>query len=175
MPRLPDALPIAAAALSGFLVIVYATAGGSGHSVETSIEIAASPETVWSILTETTDYGTWNPVMQVVDGTFVEGGQMTLTLSTEGSPAVEMPLRVLVADEGLELRWQERFASVSGVFDGEHFIVLEQTAEGNTIVHHGETFSGVLTRVLFHRMEGDATAAFNAINLALKVEAEAAS
>ncbi len=74
---------------------------------------------------------------------------------------------VLVSDESQELRWIGRLG-FKGIFDGEHYFIMEETAEGTTLFRHGETFSGMLAYVLFPLIGEDTEAGFNALNEALK-------
>ena len=69
-----------------------------------------------------------------------------------------------------ELRWLGRVL-FPGIFDGEHYFLLESMGGERTRLTHGENFSGLLVGVL--RSQLDATAqGFTAMNVALKREAE---
>jgi len=78
---------------------------------------------------------------------------------------------VLVADKNAELRWVGRLG-FKGIFDGEHYFILEETAEGTTILHHGENFTGILAYPLLALIKDDTLKGFEAMNKALKARVE---
>jgi len=78
--------------------------------------------------------------------------------------------RVLVADPVREFRWKGRLL-LPGLFDGEHYFLLEAQSAGS-LVRHGEKFSGFLPRLMGKRLLDDVRPGFEAMNAALKREAE---
>jgi hypothetical protein len=62
-----------------------------------------------------------------------------------------------------------------GIFDGEHYFILEQDEDGNTLFRHGENFSGMLAAVVYMMIEADTRNGFEAMNVALKERVEARS
>jgi hypothetical protein len=69
-----------------------------------------------------------------------------------------------------ELRWLGRLF-IPGLFDGEHYFLLEPMGEGRTRLTHGEKFSGLLVGFLSGALSGT-EAGFKAMNTALKQKAE---
>ncbi len=56
-----------------------------------------------------------------------------------------------------------------------HYFILEETANGTTIFHHGERFTGLLGYPLLFLIRKDTHNGFVAMNEALKSRVEAAS
>ena len=81
---------------------------------------------------------------------------------------------VLVAIEKEELRWVGRLG-FKGIFDGEHYFILEETDRGTTVFRHGENFTGLLGYPLIALIREDTHNGFVAMNKALKARAEASS
>ncbi len=108
----------------------------------TTIEIAAPPDAVWSVLTDTRAYPTWNPLIAALDGHLVAGATIENVEGTGDDRVVFRP-RVLVADADRELRWRGRLWGLPGLFVGEHYFLLRPTPRG-TMFTQGEHFSGVL-------------------------------
>ena len=137
----------------------------------TTIDIEASPETVWSVLTDFAAYDAWNPLSRI-SGT-AEAGERLVVASAPG--AGRMPTfrpRVLRADPPAELRWLGHLY-VRGLFDGEHAFTIEDLGDGRSRLVQSETFGGLLARPLL-RLVGERTeAGFEAANAALKSRAEA--
>jgi len=102
------------------------------REVVTNLTIAASPQEVWAVLTDAPRYAEWNPFIVSMAGTLVEGAN--------GSAMTFKPkLLVVRADE--ELRWIGRLV-MPGIFDGEHYFLLREV-DGETLLIHGENFSGI--------------------------------
>jgi hypothetical protein len=58
-----------------------------------------------------------------------------------------------------------------GIFDGEHYFLLEPIGEGRTKLKHGEKLSGLLVGPLSGKLSA-VEAGFKAMNTALKKQAE---
>jgi hypothetical protein len=69
-----------------------------------------------------------------------------------------------------ELRWLGHLF-VPGIFDGEHYFLLEPIGEQRTRLTQGEKFSGVLVGLLSGMLSAT-KAGFQAMNMALKLQAE---
>lgn len=134
--------------------------------IQTSIEIDASPERVWGILTDFTAYPDWNPFLLSVVGPLREGE--TLTINAGG-----MQFRPVVTRlrSGRELVWLGKFL-FKGLFDGRHSFKLEVLDGNRTLFRHEEQFSGLLVGLFAHKIETDTRAGFEAMNRKLKELAE---
>jgi len=142
-------------------------------SIKTEIIINATPSTVWNILSNFEDYKNWNPFIHI-DGELKEGQQLKNTIYLEGqSPQVFKP-NLTKVEEGKSFRWVGRLF-VKGLFDGEHYFVLEPFGKSQTKLIHGENFSGVLSGVLLKMIGEKTKAGFEKMNMALKNLAEAKS
>ena len=132
--------------------------------VETEITIPAAPDVVWSVLTDFEGYEEWNPFLSEARGEARVGGHLYIKATpVGGSQVYGFEPEIVVADAPRELRWRSRLL-VPGLFDGEHYFVLEETAEGTRLVH-GEDFDGVL---LFFVSPAQFSVSFEAMNEALR-------
>jgi hypothetical protein len=77
---------------------------------------------------------------------------------------------VLTVRQERELRWLGHLL-IPGVFDGEHYFLLEPIGDGKTRLMQGERFSGLLVGPLSGTLSAT-EAGFKAMNSALKREAE---
>lgn len=139
--------------------------------IETSVTINAPVEKVWEILMAFENYADWNPFISRVEGSPVEGSNLKNTMHLEGmKPQVFKPV-ILKVRQDREFRWLGSMF-FKGIFDGEHYFLLEKDGEGRTKVIHGENFSGILSGLVM-RMIGEKTqTGFKAMNLALKNRVE---
>lgn len=160
--------PLLATAAALGLGFAAALAFAPRDGFETEIFIAAPPETVWSLLTDPQEHANWNPGMRSVEGRFVAGERLRLSMRTPSGGTMTFRPIVLVTDPARELRWLGRLG-MPRLFDGEHYFRL--TAEnGGTRLVHGEKFHGLLLWVMdVHQFK----ASFEAANEGLKARAEA--
>lgn len=136
----------------------------------TTIDIEASPETVWSVLTDFAAYDAWNPQTRIT-GTAEAGERLVVAPGPEAGRMPTFKPRVIRADPPAELRWLGHL-SIRGLFDGEHVFIIEDLGDGRSRLVQSETFGGLLARPLL-RLVGDATEqGFEAVNEALKTRAE---
>jgi hypothetical protein len=139
--------------------------------LRSEIEIDASPDRVWSVLTDFPAYPDWNPFIRHISGTPVEGTRLEAHLQPPGGRGMTFRPAVLAVDPGRELRWLGHFG-VPGLFDGEHRFQIEPVGQDRVRFVQEERFSGVLAP-LFLRMIGSSTLqGFAAMNDALKSRAE---
>ena len=142
-----------------------------GPSISTEIEIDAPASAVWTELADGDAYPEWNPFVKHLSGHLEAGSRLNVTIQSEGHAPMDFTPEVLVANTNKELRWVGRLG-VKGVFDGEHYFLLEETDHGTTILRHGETFKGILGYPLLALIREDTQNAFLAMNAALKSRVE---
>ena len=113
------------------------------HALHTDIEIDATPEAVWNILTDLDGYADWNPFITSATGTVAVGERLVNRMRPPGGR--EMPLKptVTAVEPEATFEWLGHLG-VSGVLDGRHRFELEQTPSGGTRLKHSEFFSGAL-------------------------------
>lgn len=141
------------------------------HRIHTEIDIMASADRVWSVLSDFAAYPTWNPFIREIIGQPIPGTRLKLRIHPPGDDAMTFRPTVLVARPGAELRWLGRLF-VPGLFNGEHYFRLTPEGEGMTRLLHGEKFSGLLVGLLRDRLDRQTRAGFVAMNLALKTVCE---
>lgn len=140
--------------------------------LRTHIEINASPERVWRILTDFAAYPHWNPFIPRASGSARRGERLTIRLQPVGGRGMTFRPTVLEADPRKRLRWIGRVL-VPGVFDGEHSFTIEPLGEGRVRVVQQEHFSGLLVPLLARSLDRRTLPAFEQMNQALKRRAEA--
>jgi uncharacterized protein YndB with AHSA1/START domain len=98
-------LPLSLALLAA---LALAAARAPRDGFEAGIFIAAPPARVWALLTDPGAHAAWNPMVQAVEGRFVPGRRVRLTMRMPSGGTVRFRPRVLVADPERELRWLGR-------------------------------------------------------------------
>jgi len=112
------------------------------RTIETTIDIHATPEVVWQTLADFDSYTEWNPFLTEAAGS---------------------------ATVGERLEWLGRLG-LRGLFDGRHEFRLEGTEDGRTRLSQRERFSGLLVGLLLD--EGAIERGFEAMNEALRQRVE---
>lgn len=139
--------------------------------LRTQIDIHATPERVWQILTDFGAYPEWNPFLIQAGGTPVQGERLTLRMQPEGGRAMTFRPTVREATAGHRLRWLGHLL-LPGIFDGEHSFTIEPLGEGHVRLVQQEDFRGVLVPLLARSLERRTLPAFEHMNQALKRRAE---
>jgi hypothetical protein len=138
---------------------------------ETRIVINASKSKVWNVLMDHAAYGNWNPFITELKGNANEGESIRIVLEADGQKPMTIKPTVLVNNSEKEFRWLGHLF-VKGLFDGEHYFQLKEVEPNITELIHGEIFTGLLVKPIL-KMVGESTLkGFNAMNTALKLEAE---
>jgi len=139
--------------------------------LRTQIEIEATPERVWEILTDFDAYPEWNPFIQAIEGEAAPGSRLEVRIEPPGGRAMRFKPTVLEAAPRQELRWLGRVL-VPGLFDGEHSLRIEPIDDSRVRFVQAERFTGVLVP-LFGKSLEKTERGFTAMNEALKRRAEA--
>ncbi|MFQ5439822.1 MAG: SRPBCC family protein, partial [Paracoccaceae bacterium] len=121
------------------LIAAFGIGQITGPSIKTEIEIDAPARAIWKELVDTEAYAEWNPFVRRISGDLEAGKYLQVTVGADGNSSMDFTPEVLVADENEELRWVGRLG-FKGIFDGEHYFILEETDRGTTIFRHGENF-----------------------------------
>lgn len=141
------------------------------HRIETHIDIDASAERVWAVLTDFPSMPSWNPFIKSIAGDLKPGSRLSVRIAPPGKSAMGFKPTVKVVVPGRELRWLGHLL-VPGLFDGEHSFVLQPLDARRTRFTHAERFSGLLVGPL-RRSLSATEAGFRLMNEALKQRAEA--
>lgn len=142
------------------------------YQLHTEIEIDATPERVWAILTDFPEYPEWNPFIRSIRGIPKQGARLETRIQPSGAKGMTFRPVVLAFDEARELRWIGRLL-LPGVFDGEHRFVIQPLSGDKVLFQHSEMFSGVLIPLFRSSLDRDTKRGFEEMNLALKKRAEA--
>jgi hypothetical protein len=141
------------------------------RELRTQIEVEATPERVWEILTDFDAYPEWNPFIQRIEGEAAPGSKLEVRIEPPGGRAMTFKPTVLEVAPGQELRWLGRVLA-PGLFDGEHSLRIEPIDDSRVRFVQAERFTGVLVPVLGKSLE-KTQRGFTAMNEALKRRAEA--
>jgi hypothetical protein len=139
--------------------------------IRKEIEINASAERVWRILTDFEAYPQWNPFIKEISGELKVGSTLNVYLQPSGQRGMRFHPVVLAAEPSRELRWLGRLWGMPRLFDGEHSLTIEPTNTNRTRFVQQEVFNGIFVPLLGSTLIG-AERSFVDMNKALKARAE---
>ena len=141
--------------------------------ISTDIEIEASAERVWQVLTDFPAFPDWNPFMPNAEGELKARATIKVRFKPPKGMGMTIKVTVLKAEPEQELRWAGRLL-MPGLFDGEHVFSITAKDGGGVRFHQSETFRGILVPLFaLMGMFTNTLQGFNDMNQALKARAEA--
>ena len=135
------------------------------RTITSTIELDATPEEVWAVLTDSSAYPDWNPFITELDGPLQVGSRLTVRIAPPGGRPMTFTPTVTDVEPERRLAWLGRLL-VPGLFDGAHCFVLEPLLGSRTRLVQTETFRGALVWFsgrLLQRTEAGFTAMNNAL------------
>ena len=138
--------------------------------IETEIRIKAPVSKVWQVLIDFKNHPSWNPFIQTISGDKKEGGKLTVVIRPPDGKRMTFRPKVLRFEPNKEFRWKGSLG-VKGIFDGEHYFILDEISTNETRFVHGENFSGILTGMMGSAFE-KTRKGFELMNKALKKKCE---
>ena len=142
-----------------------------GKMIFSSININATPQQVWAVLTDFAKYGEWNPFVRTFTGTPVVGEKVSITLHQPGGKPMTFTPTILQYNKYKELKWLGSLL-MPYLFDGEHTFKLMDNGDGSTTLQQYEHFRGILVPFLAKMLDQQSLEGFRQMNEALKKRVE---
>ena len=140
--------------------------------VETSLDIPASPDQLWAVLGDFSNYPSWNPFITSIRGMLQEGDLLALKVKLPNQDPLDIEVRITELKEAECLRWRSYLGEENQI-QGDHYLLLKGPPSGPTQLIHGEAFQGPGAEELVRAMEESTRAGFEAMNTALRKETTA--
>lgn len=118
------------------LVILYFTGRKSVHH---EITINATPDEVWSVLTDTDKYKDWNPVMLLKEGSVQEGQKVVYQFTQAEGNQYDITTTVKKVTENKLLN---QGGGMPGLLTFNHQYILEPSGNGTKLTIH-EDYGGI--------------------------------
>ena len=138
--------------------------------LRTEIEIQASPDKVWQILTDLDRYPEWNPFIHHAIGKAKVGEKVDITFLS-GKKDMTLHCTVIKAEPNRELCWNYH-VMLPGLWRGEHSFTIEVLAPGHIRFIDKEIFNGLLIPLQAKDIDTNSRRDFEAMDKALKARAE---
>ncbi|MCE7993531.1 MAG: SRPBCC domain-containing protein [Roseivirga sp.] len=131
-----------------------------------SIEIEASPEVVWALLTNASDYVRWNSTLMAIEGAIREGESIKLEPTV--NPGKTFKIKIAEVVPGTSMQW---VSGTAPFFRGVRLFSLQTTGNGKTRFSMSEKIKGLMYPIAAGQLP-DFTAPFEQFAADLKSEAE---
>jgi hypothetical protein len=139
--------------------------------LRTEIEIQASPDKVWQVLTSLDKYPEWNPFIHHAIGTAKVGEKVDITFRS-GSKEKTLHCTVIKVEPNKELCWKYHVI-LPGLFQGEHRFIIEQVESNKVRFVDLEIFKGLLVSTQAKDIDTNSKQGFEEMDKALKERVEA--
>ena len=134
-----------------------------------AIEIRASPQRLWSLLTNAADFPRWNSTVTRITGTIAEGERLALEVAA--APGRTFRPRVTRIEPEKLMVWSDGFAPM---FKGVRTFALAPAGDGRTAFSMVEVLSGAMLPMIKGSLP-DFGPSFEAYAADLQREAERAA
>ena len=139
------------------------------------VDIDATPERVWQVLTDVPAYPQWNPFITRTARTSAVAGRVSVSL-----PPLNALVRPTFRPKVLEvtpcrrLRFRLRLARLGlpGLLDTEHMLTIAPNDDGGVRLWHQVRFRGILVPLMTRSLNRQNGPSFEAMNAALKARIE---
>lgn len=135
--------------------------------IRVGINVAASPDVIWALLTDAERYPAWNSTVTSIEGTIAEGESIDLVAQID--PKRTFTLEISEFEPGRKLVWQDGGRSFKGV----RTFTLIPREDGTTDFTMREVFTGTMMGMIEGSLP-DFRPSFNQFAADLKAEAEQA-
>ncbi len=132
----------------------------------TTIDVRATPQRIWALLTNAADFPRWNSTVTRITGTIAQGER--LALEVPAAPGRTFKPRVVVLELERKMVWSDGFAPM---FRGVRTFTLAANPDGTTAFSMVEVLSGVMLPMIKGSLP-DFGPSFEAYAADLKREAE---
>lgn len=134
------------------------------------IEINAPSKIVWDILINFEDFSRWNPFIQKISGDIYLGSTIEVYIKPPDSMGMNFKPKIIRCEDEKTISWLGKLW-FSGIFDGEHSLIIEEVNKNSVQFIQKEKFTGILVPFLSGTLKNTETG-FELMNKALKMESE---
>jgi hypothetical protein len=139
--------------------------------IRTEINIKASPEKAWQVLTDFNSFSQWNPFIRQINGHPEVGTKLEIHLQTPSGKNRTYRPTVTKIEPNHELRWYGK-SLIPGMFNGERIFTIEPLNTDYTCFIHREIFTGLGAVLAGNRLDKDMYHSFEKMNNAFKKKVE---
>ena len=137
--------------------------------IDASVNVDATPEEVWAVLTDFRSWETWNDFIPAVEGNLQVGERLRIRVVTPGLKPMTFKPEVYVVQPLQAIVWGGSFLKV--MYRGDHTFLLEPLPDGKTRFRQIERFMGPMVLFMGGMIKKTETG-YHQMNRALKERVE---
>ena len=116
------------------------------RTIDTWIDIEASPDRIWEVLVDFPKWGKWNSFIPLVEGKLEEGQTLKIQVCPPGLKPMTFEPKIFSLIENKEIIWGGSFLGI--VYRGEHLFLLEPLSDNRTRFRQIERFNGPMVLLM---------------------------
>lgn len=142
------------------------------HVIQTEIDIAATPEKVWAVLSDVNAWHEWSPIINHSEGEVILGATLSITMigEKEYQDGPKYHPRITRVDAPYLFQWQA-IMLLSGLMTNYKVFELQATPTGTRLIHT-ESFQGMVVPIFRNSFDRNVPTMLNVMNEGLKEELE---
>jgi len=109
------------------------------RTITRTVELDATPQQVWEVLTAARAHAHWNPFITRMDGALEVGRRIEVRIAPPGGKPMTFRPTVTHVDPAHHLAWLGHLL-LPGLFDGAHSFTLEPLPDNRTRLTQSETW-----------------------------------
>lgn len=139
--------------------------------LKTEVQISASPEKVWRTLSDLTNWSSWNPIINNIEGKFEVNAELLITMANSNGGAGKRYKAIVT-----EINTNKRFIFTATMltkvlFSAEKILELTTHPE-DTILIQREIYTGIMVPLFWKKLKEGAQPMLISMNEALKEQVE---
>jgi len=135
------------------------------------VEIEAPEAIIWEALSDLESYGGWNPFLTSASGKVEEGARVELFIKPPRAKGTYINPRIVLVEEGKGFSWRNNML-FPGLFDTEHYFIIDPIDDDRCRFVQGEEVSGLLSIPILWLVGGATQRGMERMNEALKALCE---
>lgn len=135
------------------------------RTLDTWIDIEASPDHIWEVLVDFPKWSIWNTFIPLVEGKLEKGQTLKIQVCPPGLKPMTFEPKIFSLIQNKELVWGGSFLGI--IYRGEHLFLLEPLREKLTRFRQIERFNGPMV-LLMGSMIKQTEKGYHLMNNALK-------
>ena len=141
------------------------------RTIAAEVEIEAPESLIWDVLSDLESYGDWNPFLTSASGSIEEGARIELFIKPPRARGTYINPRVVLVEEGRGFSWRNNML-FPGLFDTEHYFIIDPIDDTRCRFVQGEEVSGLLSIPILLLIGGATRRGMERMNDALKALCE---
>ena len=118
------------------MLLAFVTLAVTGRkSVKAELFVAATPEEVWRVIIDGSDYQSWNPLLVPLEGDIALGNKVTYEMTDNKGNKSNISARVKAFETN---RYLNQFGGIPGIITFNHEYKLEPLDGGTRIIQQEE-------------------------------------